>query len=567
MPTPITIAYITARKEPQFQWFADSLHRETGGDYTGIRVLMIDFYAQAHKEGDGWQQADATARSWKMAEAIHLNRCPLFTYSPPIWGVWQGPHRLTKENWFAKADYLNAAVCLTETTHLACIDDLSVLMPGWLAAVREAAEYPGITCGAYRKVRALEVKDGAVESFRDFMPGMDSRWKRGSDTRAVPCDPGMMYGCSFVVPIEAALAVNGWPHYSNGMGYEDCVTGVVMAKHGFPFRYDRRMLTYESDEHHFVGKQMRRDDPGRSPHDKSHVLKQMGAELRTLPNDWPCAGGLREVRALVLSDSKRALPLLTEPKIEPFSRRPLAELGEQPPPTPVKFNPPVIHNLPPITMSAEVQAEIVKAHALLQGWCPMDKALLLCAEIEALGALTVVDIGTFGGKSTIPMAIQIRANADAMIKSGGPLPNPGRVIAIDPWDNEAACEGYGGANLAYWHAMDFKKIRLGFELQVRRLKLEQFITIWPCKSDDYPANPSEPFLIDLLHIDGQKDATVIRDVNRFASKVRVGGVCCLNDLDWEGGHVLAAAARLLELGFVENYKIGTGAMYRRTHLT
>lgn len=553
----ITIAYITARKERQLHWFAASLARELEITPANVRIVIIDFYAEAHKPGDGWTHADAEARNFASKEMFGLRGFAASPFiSSPIWNVWQGPHRLTRENWFAKADYLNAAICLTNTTHLACIDDLSVLIPGWLPAVIEACSFDGITCGAYRKVRQLKVEDGKVASFAEFTPGIDSRWRRGRDNGPVSCDPGLMYGCSFVVPVEAALKVDGWPHYSNGMGYEDCATGVMMGKHGYPFRYDRRMLTYESDEHHFIGKQMRRDDPGQSPNDKSHVLKRMSEELMSFPQMWPAGSNLRSIRDKVLNDYLHELPVISKPEVEPFSLRPLAELGEQVPPQPIAFVAPVAQNLPKVSMSAEVQAEIVKAHALLPGWCPMDKALLLCAEIDAMKAEIVVDIGTFGGKSTIPMAIQLRAN------------NKGIVYAIDPWTNEEAIKGYGGSNLTYWLAMDFKTIKQSFEHQVKALKLGNFICYLQTTSDEVKlfSVTANPWSIDLLHIDGQKDETVIRDVDRFASKVRVGGVCCLNDLDWEGGHVLKAAARLLELGFVENYKIGTGAVYRRTHI-
>lgn len=545
----LTIAYLTARRDPQFEWFAASLYRESRGNCSDLRIIAIDFHADGHKQGDSWTESHAEERKRAWAYLM-AERGIAFEHRSPMGNVWQGKHRLTKENWFCKSAYLNAAVALCETDYLACVDDLSVLMPGWLAAAREATRFPGITCGAYRKVRAIEVIDGEVKNFREFQPGIDSRWKRGSDRGPVACDAGMMYGCSFVIPIEAALKVNGWPHYSDGMGYEDCVTGTVMGKHGYQFRYDRQLLTYESDEHHFIGKQMRRDDPGRSPEDKSHVLKRMGEELMSFPQNWPDGETLRSIRAKVLADPARTLPVLTEPTKEPFTGRLLAELGEQVPPQPIKFQPPVTHNLPKVTMSAEVQSEIVKAHALLQGWCPMDKALLLCSEIDGLKPDLIVEIGVFGGKSLIPMLIQLRANGK------------GRALAIEPWDNEAACEGYAGENFAYWHTMDFAKIRKGFETQLTRLGLESFVNIQAVKSD--AVTHGGP--IDLLHIDGQKDATVIRDVNRFASKVRVGGVCCLNDLNWEGGHVAAAAARLLDLGFVENYRLGTGAVYRRTHI-
>ncbi len=310
----ISLIYVTARKEPCFHWWAQSLHRETRGDYTGLQVVVIDFYAEAHRDGEGWTAKEAEQRRRDFA---YLCPCPNFIHSSPIWNPWQGPHRTTKDNWFAKADYLNAALCLAQGPFLASCDDLSVLSPGWLAAVINASEWAGITCGAYRKVKSLVVEDGEIKSFVDDPNGHDWRWAAGSDAGPVPCIGYRMYGCSFAGPIAR------FPQMTHGLGYEDSHTGAMLERNGVSFRYDRRMLTLESQEHHFIGKQMRREDPGVSPKDKSHAFVERAMGLRSWPNYFG-EGGIAAVRAKV--QAGEPLPIISEPALEWFTGTPLRDL-------------------------------------------------------------------------------------------------------------------------------------------------------------------------------------------------------------------------------------------------
>ncbi len=323
---PLTIAYITARRDPKFRWWCDSLARETGGDYTGIRVVVIDFFAEALKHEDGWTADMAAVRREEFREAC---KCPDLVHSAPIWNPWQGPHRLTRENWFAKADYLNAAACLTPGEWMVSCDDLSVLMPGWLAAVREATERRGfVTCGAYRKVECLAVLRGNVVGFREREGGadigVDPRFKHTNAEAPIRrCAGGWMFGCSFVAPMDAILKVNGWPQLSNGLGFEDTPTGAMIERVGYQFCYDRRMMTWESEEDHHTGKQMVRSDYGQSPEDKSHAfLAMMNAASRNENLFGP--EGLAGVRQRVLAGEP--LPVIREPLVEFFTQRRLQDL-------------------------------------------------------------------------------------------------------------------------------------------------------------------------------------------------------------------------------------------------
>ncbi len=315
----LTIAYITARKDPKFEWFAQSLMRECGGDVSGIKVLVIDFYARAHKPEDGWTEVDAANRLAEIYRVAKFN----VSHHAPIWNPWQGPHRLTKDNYWAKADYLNAAIALCATDWLAVVDDLSVLRPGWLAAAREATTWGGITCGAYRKVNNLVVKDGAVEGFTDHPSGTDARVRFYGVDGIHPCPGYRMYGCNFVAPIAVLLAVDGYPQMTNGLGYEDSECGKMIERTGVRFRFNPGMMIYEDEGLHHVGTNMRRSDPGVSPNDKSHAFITRAAALTRWPNHFG-PGGLAAVRARVLAGEP--LPVITEPQTEWFTGTPLTEL-------------------------------------------------------------------------------------------------------------------------------------------------------------------------------------------------------------------------------------------------
>lgn len=321
----LTIAYMTARKEPKIEWFIHSLRREVAGKWDGIQVVIVDFWNQP-MVADGWGAAELEKRGADFRDlfcSAGLGDAGL-QWCAPCGNVWQGPHRLTKENFFDASNARNTAIMVAKYDWILFVDDLSVMMPGYLAAVRAAMAGNYVMCGAYRKVKNLTVEDGIVKSFDDYAPGWDHRWRYGVDGEAIPCGGGWMYGCSVAAPIEAFLAINGYPLNCGSLGYEDSVTGQVIERNGYPFRYDRRALTLESEEHHHIGKQMRREDPGVSPNDKSHAMLAMYRSAANFGDNYYAAGGIREIRKQVLAGAP--LPIIRSPFHEWFTGRPLADL-------------------------------------------------------------------------------------------------------------------------------------------------------------------------------------------------------------------------------------------------
>lgn len=202
------------------------------------------------------------------------------------------------------------------------MDDLSVLMPGWLNRVKEAMNGNAIVGGTYKKVNKLVVENGIAVSYEEIPSGVDSRWGFGRSNRTVKIEGGQLYGCSFVAPVEALLTINGFPEYCDGLGFEDSLTGIVLENAGFQLRYDRQMLTLESIEGHF-GDHLKRIDKGQSPNDKSHAALALARRSNRFENYFG-HGGIREVRAKVLAGEP--FPIQNVPEHDWYDQQPLREM-------------------------------------------------------------------------------------------------------------------------------------------------------------------------------------------------------------------------------------------------
>ncbi len=311
----LTIAYMTCRKNPRFEWFADSIREQL--DPAQFDLLVVDFYA---KERD----------LAEYARSIGINAKSM-TPKPT---VWQGEHRLVKENHFAAANARNTAICAANGDYLVFADDLSVARPGWGQAVLEAAKAGCVVCGSYQKGLNLrtglrkKVVDGKeteeLERFIEFNehpPGKDARLLH--QTRVGPCHPGWFYGCSCGAPLEAFLKINGYPEIADGMGYEDAVTGMALAENGYKFVFDPRMATVESEEGHHRDKPFIRSDPGVSPNDKSHALLNICHKTKHFDNYFG-PDGIRGLRERI--QAGEPFPVVQIPEHEWFTGKPLREL-------------------------------------------------------------------------------------------------------------------------------------------------------------------------------------------------------------------------------------------------
>jgi hypothetical protein len=294
----LTIAYCTSRKDPKIEWFVDSLIREVEHSPTlDIKIIVVDLL-------HGERELPALSKLG--------HNCRHVPVKP---NVWQGKNRLASSDWFAAANSRNTALCLAPDGYITFVDDLSVLLPGWLDRVKAAMDGNYIVCGKYQKVKDLVVENGEVKSFTDFEAGHDNREKFAKSPLQPCADGGWLFGCSCAMPVEALLTIGGWTEFVDGMGSEDYLTGLTLQNAGFKLFYDSKMMTYESEELHHVEPALKRTDKGISPDDKSHRALNI-VQSGTKFFDNYVQGGMRTIREKVLKGDP--FPLILQPRHDWF---------------------------------------------------------------------------------------------------------------------------------------------------------------------------------------------------------------------------------------------------------
>lgn len=296
----LTVAYLTNRREPMIAWFLDSLHRELGGDYSNAKLVIVDFHA------------DEPGRKDTFSDLAHSE----ITHVTPMPTPWQGKHRLTKQDYFDAANARNTAVCFAPDGWIVFCDDLSVLLPGWIRGARDAVGGNYVVCGAYRKVKNLRVEHGTVLNAEPTGSdprspgGYDSRWNIGNDDGPTYCAGQQCYGCSFGLPVNAFLATNGQDQRASGLGFEDALFGRALENNGWKFKYDRRMLTYESEDLHGGESAFARINKKNvlGAADTAWVLKrEVESGQKRFSNYFP-PGGLEALRQRIMAGEPFPLP-------------------------------------------------------------------------------------------------------------------------------------------------------------------------------------------------------------------------------------------------------------------
>ena len=307
----LSIAYITSRRDCRIKWFFDSLHNQTEGHYSRIKIIVVDFHA------------DLPGRRNAFAGLAHS---PI-THVPPKPTPWQGKHRLTNSDYFAASNSRNTAVCYAPDGFIAYLDDLSVLLPGWLKGVKRAIHNGYIALGAYRKVLNLDVSNGRIKRYIPFEPGIDSRTATFTRLAAGSGDPikvagSWLFGSNVVMPVRDLLRVNGWDEDCDSMGMEDVVCGMMMERHGSKFFYDLKMMTYEAEElHHTEPPMIRLIKPYPGEKDSSHaILNWVLHDRNRAPNTF----NLNDLRNQILEGG--TFPTEVYPKHDWRDGMPLCEM-------------------------------------------------------------------------------------------------------------------------------------------------------------------------------------------------------------------------------------------------
>jgi hypothetical protein len=231
----LTVAYVTSRNEPKFEWFFESLWNQCGG--VKPKIIVVDLY--------------------KDKRALALSDGDVHVFPKP--NIWQGDHRITTEDWWAKSNALNTAIILCKTDFIAFVDDRCVLAPTWLKAVRKAMNNNYAVCGTYEKRSGMKVENGVITVEGELLgKGRPEGFGRTRD----------WWGGSYALPLEWCLAVNGWSEdMCDGLGSEDSMFGVTLFNSGLPVFYDSDLKIIEDRSPYEIGGGLKRADKNKRTKD------------------------------------------------------------------------------------------------------------------------------------------------------------------------------------------------------------------------------------------------------------------------------------------------------------
>ncbi len=156
----------------------------------------------------------------------------------------------------------------------------------------------------------------------------------------------------------------------------------------------------------------------------------------------------------------------------------------------------------------------------MHGWCTVEKANKLYELIKESKPSLVVELGVFGGRSLVPMALAAKENGK------------GIVLGIDSWSKQASLEGANdAANDDWWSKVDYEKIYNNCIHQIESRKLENCGLI-RMKSLQIGLAFCDNS-IDVLHQDSNHSELITtREVELYMPKLKQGGYWISDDTDW-----------------------------------
>ena len=312
----ISVAYITARPEPRFDWFFDSLARQSGLEQV-TQIIIVDFFAQTC---DDWTTEDCIRRYQSVMDASKHFK-PIVRWVPPKPNVWGGKHRLTPVNWWHTAAARNTALIYCKNDFIAYLDDRCVLEPTWLDAVREARDKQYVVCGTYEKRNGLAVKNGSIVSDGDVV-GKDGRASLAQGRKMI-CPGSWVFGCTFALPTEWMLQVNGVDESWDSVSMEDTHFGQMLENNNYPIFHDPRMKMIEDRSPSAPAHNMKRSSKEKHPNDKSDKTHKLIEKLwgkTSSSHLW----NLRDIRSSVLAGNFPPIP--TGPTHDWFDGQELREM-------------------------------------------------------------------------------------------------------------------------------------------------------------------------------------------------------------------------------------------------
>lgn len=259
----ISLIYMTGRREPKLEWLLDVLARDLA-DGDVIDLIVVDALDRTLADLLGAAAIPAFPRG-------HVS----IRVTAPKPNIWQGKHRVTSCDWWATANARNTAIVGAAYDYLVFIDDRAVPGPAWLSAIRKGErERASVLAGAYEK---RETRGATTILTRDHRHEL----KPGG---LVNCGGGWLYGCTFALPLDWALEVNGLEEGCDGLTGEDYIFGLMLGNAGHRIDFVPSLFVSQDRT---VGNETCKGtyackDKGVSPKDKSHAaLERFGARRHT----------------------------------------------------------------------------------------------------------------------------------------------------------------------------------------------------------------------------------------------------------------------------------------------
>lgn len=172
----------------------------------------------------------------------------------------------------------------------------------------------------------------------------------------------------------------------------------------------------------------------------------------------------------------------------------------------------------------------------LHGWTSVDKGARLAEIVVAARSPLSVELGVFGGRGTISLAI------------GHETLGAGEVLAIDPWERAASLEGVNAPeNDAWWGALDHEAIYQSFLDALRASGAGRWCRVLRERSADAVRRVADGSVAVLHQDSNHSEAVSCDEVERWTPKLARDGVWIADDTDW--ATTQRAQRRLGELGF------------------
>lgn len=194
--------------------------------------------------------------------------------------------------------------------------------------VYEAFQKNYVVCGTYEKRTGMVVRDGQIIDGGKTI-GTDSRMTGMEGQNFKRQAPGAwVFGCTFALPVEWMLQVNGFDESWDSVSMEDVHFGRMLENNSFPIFFDSRMKMiedrsgteiYPKNREH----DMKRSSKERHPHDKNdktHKLIDMLWGNKRSAHAWD----LTTIRNNILSG--KSYPIPRQPTHDFFDSQPLIEM-------------------------------------------------------------------------------------------------------------------------------------------------------------------------------------------------------------------------------------------------